>query len=303
MTIITKPLSGQKNEKDEVLIFVPTSAKGGNLKSLPTSSGDPADLLRARQSKQRRTSYLLTQACLMVSVMVALCVGFVGVVHIVRQMRRPHYFHGVSRLPYPASSSLSVDSMISGRFGNQDFEGQVHGLKPVLDEELTGEELKLNTHLRGDGTVELVYELDLEYEEFESFEFPEISHGRYIHDFKFNKTAIIDPDGERCFVMPLDRKEIPRPKTLFDVIRNMKNGVYDMDIEEIRHDTRVSFPALKDLSHYGLFITSACEGKTTFLLERVEIMKRSVGGEKNFQFVELAGKKLIKYNIINFADV
>ena len=38
--------------------------------------------------------------------------------------------------------------------------------------------------LRGDGTVEFDYEIDLDFETFEEFTLPEISHGRYLHDFK-----------------------------------------------------------------------------------------------------------------------
>ena len=34
------------------------------------------------------------------------------------------------------------------------------------------------------GGIELDYELDLDLEEFESLQLPEISHGRYLHDFK-----------------------------------------------------------------------------------------------------------------------
>ena len=69
-----------------------------------------------------------------------------------------------------------------------------------------------------------------------------------------NKTVIIDPDGQRCFIMPLDRSEIPRPKNLFEVIRNMKNGLYNVDVEEVQHDTRVILPPIpkEELYTYGL---------------------------------------------------
>lgn len=42
----------------------------------------------------------------------------------------------------------------------------------------------METDIDKDGTIEFDYELDLVFEEFESFELPEISHGRYVHDFK-----------------------------------------------------------------------------------------------------------------------
>ena len=134
--------------------------------------------------------------------------------------------------------------------------------------------------MRNDGSIEFDYELDLDYEEFESFELPELSKGRYLHDFKVktfnpmlacacmqeyiileiplpfsmvqvNQTAIIDPEDNRCFLLPLDRDEIPKPRSLFDIIANMKNGAYELDIQEIRHDTRVVLPSITDLTPFG----------------------------------------------------
>ena len=64
-------------------------------------------------------------------------------------------------------------------------------------------------------------------------------------------TAIIDPDGQRCFLMPLDPEEVPKPRNLLDIMENLKKGAYDLDIEEIRHDTRVIFPALESVEGYG----------------------------------------------------
>ncbi len=59
-----------------------------------------------------------------------------------------------------------------------------------------------------------------------------------------NKTAIIDPKNDRCFVMPLDRSEVPRPKTFLDILRDLRDGVYELNLEEIRHDTRIVLPPI-----------------------------------------------------------
>ena len=42
----------------------------------------------------------------------------------------------------------------------------------------------MKSKVNADGSVEFDFELDLDFNEFESFEFPEISSGRYFHDFK-----------------------------------------------------------------------------------------------------------------------
>jgi len=200
--------------------------------------------------------------------------------------------------------SPSFDTEVTTTFSSFCISGDASYMKS-LSFQLSGERLSFQERLRKDGTLEFDYELDLDFEEFESFELPEISHGRYIHDFKVNKTAIIDPDGSRCFVMPLDRDEIPRPRNLFEVIRNMKDGAYEMDIEEVRHDTRVVLPPVDDLEEYGLFIFAACSDKTTYLLERSTnvVVKRSTEEEEAFQFMEFTGSRMIKYNIVNLADI
>ena len=46
------------------------------------------------------------------------------------------------------------------------------------------ERLEVQTKVNQNGGLELDYELDLDLEEFESLQLPEISHGRYLHDFK-----------------------------------------------------------------------------------------------------------------------
>lgn len=43
---------------------------------------------------------------------------------------------------------------------------------------------------------------------------------------------------------------------------------------------------------------------TNYLLEKIEVFKRSTAEEKiPFQFVEFTGKNMIKYNIVNLPDV
>lgn len=181
----------------------------------------------------------------------------------------------------------------------------VEPLKKVVRPELV-ENLEINAKLNPNGGLELDYELDLDLEEFESLQLPEISHGRYLHDFKVNKTAIIDPDGKRCFVMPLNRNEITPPRSLMEIISKLKNGAFELDLDEIRHDTRVVLPPLQSLEGYGFFIASSCSPYKTYRLEEVSptriVVKRSAD-EPLTGFVEFAGKSLIKYNILNLDDI
>ncbi len=179
--------------------------------------------------------------------------------------------------------------------------------------EFKGGSSTLERRLRPDGSIEFDYELDLDFEEYESFELPELSSGRYLHDFRVNKTAIVDRAGGRCFVMPLDRNEVPKPRSILDIINHMSDGTYELDIKQIRHRTRAILPPVENsLEEFGFFIFRACEGKTIYRLEKVVgnvIVKRSVGAggdrlpSSDFDFAEFTGNSMVKYNIVNLKDI
>merc|ERR1719285_766077 len=54
------------------------------------------------------------------------------------------------------------------------------------------------------------FEIDAEkkYEKIDVPDFRNGRSGRFIHDFNTNYTGIIDVTGQRCFVMPLNRKNV-----------------------------------------------------------------------------------------------
>ena len=59
---------------------------------------------------------------------------------------------------------------------------------------------------------------------------------------------IMDTDNSRCFIMDLDRSEIEPPKTLLEVIEQMNNGAYNLNLNEIRREMRVVKPALENIT-------------------------------------------------------
>ena len=146
---------------------------------------------------------------------------------------------------------------------------------------------------------------------------PEVSSGIYLHDFSFNRTAIIEQS--RCFVMAMDRNEIAPPRTFFDILKNMGQDGYELNLNEIQHDMRIVLPELNSdevFKDYGRFVGSYCNGKTVYKLEQVpeEIAlaqnqekemennffarrKRSTNGEKMFKEIS---KFSINYNIVNY---
>jgi len=167
------------------------------------------------------------------------------------------------------------------------------------------------------GSFEIIYELDLETETFELIQMPEVSSGIYLHDFSFNRTAIIEQS--RCFVMVMDRNEIAPPRTFLDMLQNMGQDGYELNLNEIQHDMRIILPELSSdevFKDYGRFVGSFCNGKTVYKLEQVpeEIVlaqnmkkelendslarrKRSTNDEKMFKEIS---KFSINYNIVNY---
>jgi len=180
-----------------------------------------------------------------------------------------------------------------------------------------------------DGTFEVTYTMDLEQETFELIQMPEISSGVYIHDFTVNRTAIIEEN--RCFVMVMDRNEIAPPRSFYDMIQNIKEDGYELNLDEVQHDMMIVLPELNEdqvFKEYGLFVGRLCKGKTVFKLipvpdeiasvenlekslenkmdlfqnafkDELEIKreKRSAKGEKMFKEIS---KFSINYKIVNY---
>ena len=69
------------------------------------------------------------------------------------------------------------------------------------------------------------------------------------------KTLIFDSVNDRCFVMDLDKNEIKPPKTICDMYRGMHeadgDGVYKMDLEEVRQETYATEIAEITSQEYG----------------------------------------------------
>merc|ERR1712136_127143 len=132
-----------------------------------------------------------------------------------------------------------------------------------------------------------------------------------------NRTAIIEQS--RCFVMMMDRNEIAPPRTLLDLLKNMGQDGYELNLNEIQHDMRIILPELSSdevFKNYGRSVGSYCNGKTVYKLEQVpeEIAlaqniekemenyafarrKRSTNGQKMFKEIS---KFSINYNIVNY---
>jgi hypothetical protein len=174
--------------------------------------------------------------------------------------------------------------------------------------------------------LELDFDIDVE-EDKEELQMPELSKGKYIHDFKMNKTAIIDHEKKRCFVFNLNRNDVASPRSLHEILRGMMKGMFDIDLHQIRKDMTITFPAVENFQEYGPAIKNACDGLTTYRLvsstkpltkvgeldkntenaSRLTRTKRSTNtkatlAQSNDKYLEFAGK-YIEYNIENLQEI
>ena len=98
-------------------------------------------------------------------------------------MNVAHYRRGLCSLPFDLRF-FDDTTLISGKFTNykQKYpssakmpESEITEVKETLEEKLVQEP---------DGRIGLEYEIDLEMETFEMTQMPQLSRGKYLHDFK-----------------------------------------------------------------------------------------------------------------------
>ncbi|XP_055681700.1 integral membrane protein 2B isoform X2 [Lutzomyia longipalpis] len=150
-------------------------------------------------------------------------------------------------------------------------------------------------------------ELDLSDEEsYARIDVPDFKNGRpgrFLHDFKYNQSGIIDAENRRCFVMPLDREVVLPPRSMRDLVLRIWKGYYDIDTSVIRKEMRVVIPEIEDLSTVAPTIANECKNMKIFRLEKIEhnVAKRSVDGPHE-KYVEFTGK-MSEVNLHNIHEV
>lgn len=268
MTIITKPLSDKKGDK----LVVPL-VENDQLASAPAADLESQSNIfilpsRAHRVSARTTLYLLLTALFVVSI------GILGGIFLYRQYMRVER-HSFGKLEGWAQLPYTNDDM-------GDIEQQI---KDFLQEKIEIDEQK-------------------EYERINVPDFRDDRNGRFIHDFNTNITCIIDTTADRCFVMPLDRKNILPPKSLFDLIHKMWEGYYKIDTTVVKKTMRVVTPPITDLSNIGPYITRECGGRPVYKLEKFVggVVKRSAELHPEVKFAQFAGKGIVEFDIVNMED-
>ena len=113
-------------------------------------------------------------------------------------MHVAHYRRGICSLPFDLRF-FDDTTLISGSFSNNNglskTSNELGGSLITEVKETINEEVKQQP----DGQIGLEYEIDIETETFEMFQMPQLSRGKYLHDFKVHISC-----NSRFFVISLN---------------------------------------------------------------------------------------------------
>lgn len=318
MTILTKPFGDAKKPEKTILPLV----GGSRVPVAPTAPSETARddesaassiiLIRRARRFSSATTYILFLIALLVT-----SLGIIAGVFYYRQYAhsRNHLrFHGFCQIPYDSSNMNDnqmyyMNSML--RDDTDELNSQIQRLLNPYQNDLTEIENRMEETEKevSDQFFKEEFELGLSDEEnYSKINVPVFRgqrQGRFLHDFKYNQSGIIDKDNGRCFLMPLDRDTVLPPKSLRDLIEKMWNGYYNINTSTVRKNMRVITPELKDLSDVSPRITNECEEMKIYRLEKLVsgVFKRSADLHQHAKYAEFGGNHITEIDIQNLEDI
>lgn len=287
MTVLTKPFGEKKSDKllTKGLEASTSDAEHGNV------------LLVTRQRKMST----LTTIILFVAAVTVLFMGIMGGVAIYQSYARARLnrFHGFCGVPYDANA-VNNQAMLYMNSPFRDASGE-SAVMPLIPDFDMSPSSRLN-ELFFKEEIELDMDDDESYSKIDVPDFRDGRTGRFYHDFKFNQSAIVDVESNRCFVMPLDRSTVELPKDFFDLIMKMQRGEYNIDTSVVKKNMRVVLPAVTDMSTIAPGIADECSGRRTYMMEKYVsgVFKRSVDSSPtDDKYAAFFGKHIEEIYITN----
>lgn len=321
MTILTKPFGDAKKPEKTILPLV-----GGS--GVPVAPSAPSDAPRDDESaassiilirRARRFSSATTYILFLIALLVT-SLGIIAGVFYYRQYAhsRNHLrFHGFCQIPYDSSSMNDnqmyyMNSMLRDDTDELNSQlGQIQDLLKPFQNDFNEMEKRMQDAEKdvSDQFFKEEFELGLSDDEnYSKINVPVFRgqrQGRFLHDFKYNQSGIIDKDKNRCFLMPLDRETVLPPKSLRDLIEKMWNGYYNINTSTVRKNMRVITPELQDLSDVSPRITGECEDMKIYRLEKLVsgVFKRSADLHQHAKYAEFGGNHITEIDIQNLEDI
>lgn len=318
MTILTKPFGDAKKSEKSILPLV----GGSEVPAVPTAPSVSRDdesaassiiLIRRARRFSTATTYILFLIALLVT-----SLGIIAGVFYYRQnahFSNPLRFHGFCQIPYD-STNVNDNNMfyMNAMLRHDDVNSQLDQIEDLV-QPMQREFQEIKQRLDDtdmdvtDQFFKEEFELGLSDDENYSKINVPVFHGqrqgRFLHDFKYNQSGIIDKDNGRCFLMPLDRETVLPPKSLRDLIEKMWNGYYNINTSTVRKNMRVIMPELKDLNDVSPRITSECADMKIYRLEKLVsgVFKRSADLHQHAKFAEFGGNHISVIDIQNLEDI
>lgn len=275
-------------------------------------------LIRRARRFSSATTYILFLIALLVT-----SLGIIAGVFYYRQYAhsRNHLrFHGFCQIPYDSSNMNDnqmyyLNSML--RDDTDELNSQIQRLgqfedlfKPIqngineMEKRMEDAEKDVSDQFFKE-EFELGLSDDENYSKINVPVFRGQRQGRFLHDFKFNQSGIIDKENGRCFLMPLDRETVLPPKSLRDLIEKMWNGYYNINTSTVRKNMRVITPELADLDDVSPRITSECKDMKIYRLEKLVsgVFKRSADLHQHAKYAEFGGNHITEIDIQNLEDI
>lgn len=209
------------------------------------------------------------------------------------QARNHMRYHGFCKIPYDASNFESLyRSMNADRDTELLRQFRIFEMPRALNQDASGSddsqsnENGASNSDNGNNADEFFreeFELGLSDEEnYSKIDVP-VFRGqrpaRFLHDFTFNQSGIIDSVARRCFIMPLDRETVLPPQSLRDLVMKMQLGYYNIDTSVLKKTMRVVTPELTDFTDVSPRITKECVDMKIYQLEKVVTGGKCVLGE------------------------
>uniref|UniRef100_A0A182Q5W9 Integral membrane protein 2 n=1 Tax=Anopheles farauti TaxID=69004 RepID=A0A182Q5W9_9DIPT len=313
MVVIAKS-SAKKGEKSILPLVHPQTETAPSAPADDGNNSTASNIILLRRGRQLKPA---TATILLLVALLGFSIGTIGGLFYYRQyaQARNHMrYHGFCRIPYDASN---FESLYRSMNADRDMEIlrqlNVFQIPKALDQEAASDDSQSTENgvnggaadSAGDEFFREEFELGLSDEEnYSKIDVP-VFRGqrpaRFLHDFTFNQSGIIDTAARRCFVMPLDHETVLPPQSMRDLIQKMQMGYYNIDTSVLKKTMRVVMPELTDFTDVSPRITKECSDMKIYQLEKVVsgVYKRSTDIQERAKFAEFGGNHISLIDIAN----
>ncbi|XP_041774799.1 uncharacterized protein LOC121595170 [Anopheles merus] len=318
MVVVTKPAL-KKVEKSILPLVHPHPDAAPTAPADDGNNSTASNIILLRRGRQLKPA---TAAILLLVALLGFSMGTIGGLFYYRQyaQARNHMrYHGFCKIPYDASNFESLyRSMNADRDTELLRQFRIFEMPRALNQDASGSddsqsnENGANNNDNGNNADEFFreeFELGLSDEEnYSKIDVP-VFRGqrpaRFLHDFTFNQSGIIDSVARRCFIMPLDRETVLPPQSLRDLVMKMQLGYYNIDTSVLKKTMRVVTPELTDFTDVSPRITKECVDMKIYQLEKVVtgVYKRSTDIQERAKFAEFGGNHISLIDIANLDEL